>query len=59
LMCVMPLMVPTMRSTVHVRGFVKSIDWKCINFPNTLYGCSYIMFILSPFEAGHCIFYLD
>jgi len=44
LMCVMPLMVPILRSTEHVRNFVRSSVWKYINFSNTLYDWRYIMF---------------
>jgi hypothetical protein len=36
LICVMPLMVPILRSTEHIRNFVRSSIWKYINFSNVL-----------------------
>jgi hypothetical protein len=41
---VVPLMVPILRSAEHIRNFVGSSVWKCIDFSNTLYGGRYIMF---------------
>jgi hypothetical protein len=43
LMCVVPLMVPILRSTEHIRNFVRSSVWKCINLSSTYYGWRYIM----------------
>jgi hypothetical protein len=37
-LCVVPLMVPTVTSTEHIRNFVRYSVWKCIDFCNTLYG---------------------
>jgi len=44
MMCIMPLIVPILRSTEHIRNFVRSSVWKCIDFPNTLYNWKYILF---------------
>jgi hypothetical protein len=38
LTCVVPLMVPILRSTKHIRNFMRSSVCKCTSFSNTLYG---------------------
>jgi hypothetical protein len=52
LMCVVPLMVPILRPTEHVRSFVRFSVWKCIDCSNIL--CGYGQFVSVPFTAGHC-----
>jgi hypothetical protein len=47
LMCVIPLMVPILRSAEDLRNFMKSSVWKCINFCSTLYGWRYIFYIIA------------
>jgi len=39
--CVVPLMVPLLKSTVHIRNFVRSSFWKYIDSYNPLYGWNY------------------
>jgi len=38
LMCVMPLTVPILRPTEHIRNFTRFSVWKCFGFSNTSYG---------------------
>jgi hypothetical protein len=54
LICVMPLLVPILRSTEHIRSFVQSSVWKCIDFSSTFYGWRYV--ILLPCKAGHLVY---
>jgi len=44
LVCVMPLMVPTLRSTERIRNCVRYSVWKCIDFSYELHGWRYRMF---------------
>jgi hypothetical protein len=36
--CVVLLVVPILRCTEHIRNFVRSSVWKCVDFSNTLWG---------------------
>jgi hypothetical protein len=38
LVCVELLMMTILRSTEHIRNFVRSSVWKCIDFSNTISG---------------------
>jgi hypothetical protein len=46
LMYVLPLMVPILRFTEHIRNFRGSSVWKYIDTSNTVYGWRYIMFYI-------------
>jgi hypothetical protein len=57
LMCVVPLMVPILRSAKHISNYVRFSVWKCIDVSNTVCGWRYIyiFFILLPSKAGHSV----
>jgi hypothetical protein len=55
LMYVVPLMGPILRSTEHIRNFVRSSVWRCTDFSRTLYGWD--MFYLVSFKAKHSVYY--
>jgi len=54
LMCVVPLIVPILMSTEHIRGFEMPSVWKCINFCNTL-----SLLCLLLFEADHVVLFSE
>jgi hypothetical protein len=54
LMCVVPLMVPILSSTEHLRKFVSSIVRKCIDLSNTRYGWNHQMFYFIGISGRTC-----